>query len=257
MSDAAAGHADASVDASVDPGEVARFAALAEDWWDPSGPLKPLHRLNPTRLGFIRDQICAALGRDPLGERPLDGLAVLDVGCGGGLASEPMTRLGATVTGIDAAAENVGVAAAHATDVGLAIAYRHATAEALAAERARFDVVISLEVVEHVADLGAFLDAACALVKPGGLIIVATLNRTPKSFALAILGAEYLLRWLPPGTHDWQRFVRPAELARALRRGGVTLTEVTGVRYRPLADDWALTTDLAVNYMAVGVKAAD
>ncbi len=253
MSDAAAGHADAS----VDPDEVARFAALAEDWWDPSGPLKPLHRLNPTRLGFIRDQICAALGRDPLGERPLDGLAILDIGCGGGLASEPMTRLGATVTGIDAAAENIGVAAAHATDVGLAIEYRHATAEALAAESARFDVVISLEVVEHVADLGAFLDAACALVKPGGLIIVATLNRTPKSFALAILGAEYLLRWLPPGTHDWQRFVRPAELARALRRGDVTLTEATGLRYRPFADEWTLTRDLAVNYMVVGVKAAD
>ncbi len=253
MIDAAAGHADASVDAD----EVARFAALAEDWWDPSGPLKPLHRLNPTRLGFIRDHICAALGRDPLGERPLDGLAVLDIGCGGGLASEPMTRLGATVTGIDAAAENVGVAAAHATDVGLAIAYRHATAEALAAEDARFDVVISLEVVEHVADLGAFLDAACALVAPGGLIIVATLNRTPKSFALAIVGAEYLLRWLPRGTHDWQRFVRPAELARALRRGGVTLTEVTGVRYRAFADEWTLTTDLAVNYMAVGAKTTD
>ncbi len=252
MSDAAPSHADASVDAD----EVARFAALAEDWWDPAGPLKPLHRLNPTRLGFIRDHICATLGRDPLGERPLDGLAILDIGCGGGLASEPLTRLGAAVTGIDAAAENVRVAAAHAADVGLAIDYRHATAEALAAENARFDAVISLEVVEHVADLNAFLGAACTLVKPGGMMILATLNRTPKSFALAIVGAEYLLRWLEPGTHDWRKFVRPAELARALRRGGVTLAEVTGVRYRPLADDWVLTRDLSVNYMALGVKDA-
>ncbi len=213
--------------ASVDPGEVAKFAALAGEWWDPAGTFAPLHRLNPARLTFIRDRIAAHAGRDPLAERPLAGLRVLDIGCGGGLLCEPMARLGAAVTGIDAAEKNVAVAAEHAAEAGLDIDYRHSTAEALAAEAraaetrsaeigagngAGFDLVLNMEVVEHVADVAAFLQASAALVAPGGAMALATLNRTPKSFALAIVGAEYVLRWLPRGTHDWRRFLRPSEL---------------------------------------------
>ncbi len=247
----AKGTADA---ASVDPAEVAKFAALAESWWDPHGRLRPLHRLNPTRLAYIRDRMAARLGRDPLGERPLRGLSILDIGCGGGLLSEPLSRLGAQVTGIDAAATSVRVAALHAARDGLNIDYRHATAEALAAAGHRYDLVLNMEVVEHVADLDAFMAASCALVKPGGVLVAATLNRTPKAFLLAVVGAEYLLRWLPRGTHDWRRFVRPSELAGRLRRGGLTVSEIVGVTYNPLADRWRRTRDLGVNYMVFAVK---
>ena len=240
--------------ASVDAEEVARFAALADRWWDSEGPMKPLHALNPTRIAFVRDRVAEHFGRDPLAERPLRGLGLLDVGCGGGLLSEPMARLGADVTAIDAAEENLRIAALHARDGGLAIDYRHSSVEALAAARGRYDVVLNMEVIEHVADLDAFLAAACALVKPGGMTIVATINRTPQAFALAIVGAEYLLRWLEPGTHQWRKFVRPAELARRLRRGGVAVGEMTGVRYNPLTQSWSLGRDLSVNYMAVGFK---
>ncbi len=239
---------------SVDADEVARFAALADQWWDENGPMKPLHALNPTRIAFIRDRIAARLGRDPLGDRPLRGLGVLDIGCGGGLLAEPMARLGAEVVGIDAAAENVRTAAQHARDGGLDIDYRDATAEALAAAGERYDVVLNMEVIEHVADRDAFLAASCALVRPGGAMFAATLNRTVRSFAFAIVGAEYILRWLAPGTHDWRRFVRPAELARGMRRGGVAVREVTGVRYDPLAASWSLGRDLSVNYMVMGIK---
>ncbi len=247
----AKGAADA---ASVDPAEVAKFAALAESWWDPEGQFRPLHRLNPTRLAYIRDRVAARLGRDPLGERPLGGLTVLDIGCGGGLLSEPLSRLGAQVTGIDAAATNVRVAALHAARDGLDIDYRHATAEALAAAGESYDLVLNMEVVEHVAHLDSFMAASCALVKPGGALVAATLNRTPKAFLLAVVGAEYLLRWLPRGTHDWRRFVRPSELAGMLRQGGLTVSEIVGVTYNPLADTWRRTRDLGVNYMVFAVR---
>ena len=242
--------------ASVDPEEVAKFAALADDWWDPAGTFAPLHKLNPARLTFIRDRIAAHQGRDPLAERPLAGLRVLDIGCGGGLLCEPLTRLGAEVTGIDAAEPNVAAAARHATEAGLDIDYRHTTAETLAAGGTHFDLVLNMEVVEHVADVKAFLQASAALVAPGGAMVLATLNRTPKSFAFAIVGAEYLLRWLPRGTHDWRKFLRPSELVAQLRAAGLETKELTGVAYNPLTGAWHLATrDLDVNYMIFAVKA--
>jgi 2-polyprenyl-6-hydroxyphenyl methylase/3-demethylubiquinone-9 3-methyltransferase len=239
---------------SVDPAEIAKFSAMAEEWWDPAGKFRPLHKLNPTRLAFVRDRIAGHLGRDPLADRPLAGLSLLDIGCGGGLLAEPLCRLGAEVTGIDASERTIKVASVHAAEVGLAIDYRHAAAEDLAGEGARFDAVLNMEVVEHVADLGAFLAASGALVKPGGAMVVATLNRTPKAFLLGIVGAEYLLRWLPPGTHDWRRFVRPSELARGLVAAGLTVTEIAGMTYNPLTDAWHLSRDTDVNYMVFAVK---
>jgi 2-polyprenyl-6-hydroxyphenyl methylase/3-demethylubiquinone-9 3-methyltransferase len=241
--------------ASVDPDEVAKFAALAGQWWDPAGKFAPLHRLNPARLTFIRDRIAAHTGRDPLAERPLAGLRVLDIGCGGGLLCEPLARLGAQVTGIDAAEQNVAVAAEHAAEAGLDIDYRHGTAEDLAEAGAGFELVLNMEVVEHVADVAAFLQASAALVAPGGAMALATLNRTPKSFALAIVGAEYVLRWLPRGTHDWRRFLRPSELVASLRAAGLETRELTGVVYNPLTGAWRLAPhDLEVNYMVFAVK---
>ena len=239
---------------TIDAEEVARFAALADEWWDPRGGLAALHRLNPVRIAYIRDHCARHFGRDPLAERPLAGLRLVDMGCGAGLLCEPMARLGATVIGVDAAEANIAVAARHAADNGLDIDYRHGSAEALAATDERFDAVLAMEVIEHVADLDAFIKACCDLLRPGGMIVAATLNRTPKAFVLAIVGAEYLLRWLKPGTHDWRKFVRPAEMARSLRRHEVAVVETTGVRYRPLDDGWELCPDLSVNYMAVGVK---
>ena len=240
---------------SVDPEELAKFSALAEAWWDPEGQFKPLHRLNPARLTFIRDRAAARFGRDPKGERPLAGLTVLDIGCGGGLLAEPLTRLGATVTGLDAAGESLQIARAHAAEQGLEIDYRQTTAEELAAEGAQFDLVLNMEVVEHVADVAGFMAAAGALAKPGGAMVVSTLNRTPKAFLLAIVGAEYLLRWLPPGTHDWRRFLRPSEVARTLRPAGLEVAEVCGLAYNPLTDAWRLAPrDTDVNYMLFAVK---
>ena len=240
--------------ASVDQDEVAKFSALAKEWWDPAGKLKPLHALNPTRLAFIRDSVATRVGRDPLGGVPLDGLSVLDIGCGGGLLTEPLCRMGAEVTGIDASAENIAVASRHAEEQGLTIDYRHCTAESLAASGRTFDAVVTMEVVEHVADLTSFLEACGALVKAKGCLVAATLNRTPKSFLLAIVGAEYLLRWVPRGTHDWRRFVRPSELAGGLRQGGLEVAEVTGVAYNPLTDTWRLARDTDVNYMIFATK---
>ena len=239
---------------TIDADEVARFAALADQWWDPAGGLGALHRLNPVRIAYIRDHLARHFGRDPLAERPLAGLRLVDMGCGGGLLCEPMARLGADVVGVDADEASIGVAARHAADNNLAIDYRHDRAEAMAAAGEVFDVVLIMEVIEHVADLDAFLAACCDLLRPGGMMVAATLNRTPQAFALAIVGAEYLLRWLAPGTHDWRKFVRPAEMARALRKGGVAITATSGVRYHPLDDEWSLSHDLSVNYMAVGVK---
>ena len=245
--------------ASVDAAEVAKLSASAEEWWDPAGRFQPLHRLNPVRLAFIRDRVAAHAGRDPLAERPLRGLRLLDIGCGGGLLAEPLARLGAEVVGIDASPANVEVAALHAAESGLAIDYRLITAEALAedltAAGAGFDVVVNMEVVEHVADAAVFLHASAALVRPGGAMVVATLNRTPKAFVLAIVGAEYVLGWLPRGTHDWRRFLRPSELAALLRDGGVEIVEITGVAYNPLTAAWRLARDLDVNYMVFAVKA--
>ncbi len=235
---------------SVDRAEVAKFAALAQAWWDPDGKLRPLHRLNPVRLAYVRDRAEARFGREALAPQPLAGLRLVDIGCGGGLLDEPLARLGARVTGIDAAAESIAVARRHAQESGLAIDYRQDTAEALAAAGARFDIVLAMEIVEHVGDLHGFMQAAARLVAPGGMLIISTLNRTAKSFVLAILGAEYILRWLPPGTHDWRRFLRPSEVAAALRPHGLTAAEAVGVVYSPLADKWRLAaSDLDVNYM--------
>jgi 2-polyprenyl-6-hydroxyphenyl methylase/3-demethylubiquinone-9 3-methyltransferase len=239
---------------SIDPAEIERFARMAEAWWDPRGKFRPLHVLNPVRLGYIRDTAVARFGLDAKARRALTGLSALDIGCGGGLVAEPLARLGAQVTAIDAAERNIAIARAHAAQSGVTVDYRAASAEELAAEGRQFDIVLALEIVEHVADLAAFLDAAAALVKPGGLLIVATLNRTPKAFALAIVGAEWVLRWLPRGTHDWRKFVRPSELARELRRNGLSLAEIRGVTYSPLGDRWSLSGDTDVNYMLAATK---
>ena len=239
---------------TVDSDEIARFAAMAAEWWDPDGKFRPLHRFNPVRLGYLRDRLVAHFGGDVRSLRPLAGLSILDVGCGGGLIAEPLARMGADVVGIDASDRNVRIAAAHAEDGGLAIDYRHAAVEDLAAGGERFDAVLALEVVEHVADLGLFLAGCAAVCRPGGALVLATLNRTPKSWLFAIVGAEYVLRWLPRGTHDWRRFVRPSELAAGLGAAGARIADIAGVAYDPLRDDWRLGRDVAVNYMAFAVK---
>ncbi len=239
---------------SIDRDEVARFDRLARRWWDPDGEFRPLHKLNPVRLGFIRDRLAAHFRRDIRSRHPFAGLSLVDIGCGGGLVSEPLARLGFAVTGIDAGAEALAVARAHAEESGLAIAYRQVTAEALAESGAGFDVVLALEVVEHVADPRLFLAAAARLVKPGGAFIAATLNRTPKAFLFAIVGAEYVLRWLPRGTHRWDKFLRPSELAAGLRSEGLVVKELCGLTYNPLADRWSLGDDLDVNYFLFADK---
>ena len=242
---------------TVDPAEIERFSKIADEWWDPAGKFAPLHRFNPIRLGFVRDKICSRFRRDPRQPAALGGLRVLDIGCGGGLISEPMARLGATVTGIDAAERNVAVARLHAERMRLAIDYRYATAEQLRAAGESFDAVLALEVVEHVADVELFLESCSALVRPGGLLVMATLNRTTKAFALAIVGAEYVLGWLPRGTHTWSKFVKPSEAVRALRACGLDIDELCGVTFNPLAGKWSLAPgDLDVNYMLVAGKPA-
>jgi len=242
--------------ASIDPAEIERFSALAAEWWDPQGKFRPLHKFNPVRLAFLRDRITAHFARDAAGSAPLAGLRLLDIGCGGGLVSEPMARLGASVTGADAGERNIGIARQHAAEAGVEIDYRCTSAEELAAAGERFDVVLAMEVVEHVADVDGFLAACGQMVKPGGLLIAATLNRTPKSFALGIVAAEYILRWVPRGTHDWKKFLKPHELAAGLRHSGLTLKDVAGVSYDPLADRWSISRDTDVNYMLVAVKDA-
>ena len=247
--------AERPVDSTVDEAETAKFAAMAEEWWDPDGKFAPLHKFNPLRLEFLRDRICTHFGRDPMANKPLEGLKLADIGCGGGLLSEPLSRLGATVSGIDAVDKNVQIAAAHAETVGVEIDYRCDTVEAMAARGEAYDVVLNMEVVEHVADVELFLGASAALVKPGGMMFLATLNRTLKAFGLAIVGAEYVMGWLPRGTHDWNKFVRPSELAAPLRRAGLEMTEIIGVAYNPLTGKWSLAPkDLDVNYMAVGIR---
>jgi 2-polyprenyl-6-hydroxyphenyl methylase / 3-demethylubiquinone-9 3-methyltransferase len=251
------GAADAApVSPTVDPAEIAKFAAMAADWWDPKGKFRPLHKFNPTRLAFIRDRLCARFGRDPKARRPLEGLRLLDIGCGGGLIAEPMTRMGAQVTAIDATEANVKTAKTHAQQAGLTIDYRHGTAEGLLASGAApFDAVLNMEVVEHVADVSLFLKTSAALVADGGIMVVATINRTPKALALAIIGAERVLRWLPPGTHDYDKLVKPAEIRAALAgEEGLSLEGPIGVSYNPLLDSWSLSKDADVNYMMVATK---
>ncbi|MDB5406019.1 MAG: ubiG [Rhodospirillales bacterium] len=242
---------------TIDPAEIARFAAMADSWWDPNGQFRPLHRFNPTRLAFLRDRLIAHFRRDAAGLKPFEGLRLLDVGCGGGLLAEPMARLGFAVTGIDATPETIATARIHAEQSRLAIDYRAVPVEDLARSGEMFDVVLAMEIVEHVADLDAFLDATAAVLNPGGMLVVATLNRTTKAYLLAVVGAEYVLRWLPRGTHEWSKFIRPSELAAGLRRNGLRAEEMTGVSYNPLRDSWSLGRDLDVNYMTVATKPAE
>ncbi len=237
--------------ASLDPAEVAKFSAIAAEWWDPTGKFAPLHKFNPVRLSFIRTEAGAHFGRDPKSLTPFEGLSLLDIGCGGGLLSEPMARLGFAVTGADASERNIGTARAHAAQSGVPVTYRAATAEVLAAEGLTFDVVLNMEVVEHVADVTSYLGACANLLKPGGLTFVATLNKTIKSLALAKIGAEYVLGWLPRGTHDWNRFIAPTELKSSLQRAGLTILKTQGVSFDPLRWDWRLSSDVDVNYMVV------
>lgn len=237
---------------TLDPAEIAKFAAMADAWWDPKGDFAPLHRMNPTRLAFLRETIATHFNR-PAGRRPFEGLTLIDVGCGGGLATEPMARLGATVIGLDGAAESVNAAAAHAVQGGLSIDYRQGTAEDLAASGAQFDVVLALEIVEHVADMHAFCEAVGALVKPGGIAILSTINRTVKARALAITAAERVLKWVPDGTHEFDKLVKPDELAAALLP--LEVSAPVGLSFNPLSGIWKLSDDVSMNYFLVAVKA--
>lgn len=239
---------------SVDRAEVERFAALAPQWWDENGAFRPLHRLNPTRLAFVRDRLADHFARDAKSRRPFAGLQLLDIGCGGGLISEPLARLGFAVTGLDADGTALKVARQHAKQRGVEIDYRAELVEELAAVGRRFDAVLALEVVEHATDPAQFLALAGSLVKPGGALIASTLNRTPKAYLFAILGAEYLLRWLPRGTHEFKKFQRPSELARALRTAAMKVEELAGLQYDPLRDQWRLGADLGVNYLLFATK---
>lgn len=240
---------------TASPDEIARFSAIASAWWDPEGEFKPLHRLNPVRLAFVRDQVLAHFSRPADSPAPLRGLSVLDIGCGGGLLAEPMCRLGAKVTGIDATEKSIGVARLHAERGGLDIDYICAPPEDFAeAAKGKFDIVLNMDVVEHVTDVDAFLGAGAGLVKSGGAMVISTVNRTLKSLALAKIGAEYILRWLPAGTHDWHKFVRPSELSRALRPAGIEITALSGMAYNALQDRWGPSRDVAVNYLAFGTK---
>ncbi len=244
----------ATTGSTVDDAEIAKFERLASEWWDPHGKFRPLHKFNPLRIGYIKDQLCLYFGRDAKSADALKGLRILDIGCGGGLLSEPMTRLGADVTGVDPSPVNIEVAGLHARQSGLAIDYRAATAEDLAAAGESFDVVLNMEVVEHVADVEAFVGACAAMVRPGGLMVVATINRTLKALGLAIIGVEYILRWLPRGTHRFDKLVRPEELQSALEAGGLQLIDETGVAYNPLTDRWSLSPDMDVNYMVLAER---
>jgi 2-polyprenyl-6-hydroxyphenyl methylase / 3-demethylubiquinone-9 3-methyltransferase len=239
---------------TIDEQEVARFSRMSSQWWDARGPMAALHKFNPVRLAYIRDRAAEHFDRDAKRLDSLAGLRILDIGCGGGILSEPLARLGASVVGADPSASNITVAQHHAAQAGLSIDYRSTTAEALAEAGESFDVVLVMEVVEHVADVGLFVNLAGAMVRPGGLLIIATLNRTMKSFALAIVGAEYILRWLPRGTHQWDKFVTPNELEIAITQSGLDVTDQAGVVYNLLADRWQLSTDLDVNYMVTAAK---
>lgn len=239
---------------TIDEAEVARFSALADEWWNPAGKFRPLHVFNPVRLQIIREAILDAFAIDSAKSRPLNGLRLLDIGCGGGLLCEPMARLGGEVVGADASSTNIEVARIHAERSGLDIGYRTATAESLAQAGETFDVILNMEVVEHVSDVPLFLDACAQMVRPGGLMFVATINRTLKAYALAIVGAEYVLRWLPRGTHRYDRLVKPQEIENPLAAAGMTIIGRTGVTYNPLADSWDRSSDMDVNYMLIAQR---
>jgi 2-polyprenyl-6-hydroxyphenyl methylase/3-demethylubiquinone-9 3-methyltransferase len=239
---------------TVNDAEVAKFSAMAEEWWNPQGKFKPIHKFNPVRLSYIRENAIRQFGKDGSVRQPLAGLKILDIGCGGGLLSEPLARLGASVTGIDAAERNIAIARLHAEQSGLEIDYRAQTAEALAATGATFDIVLNMEVIEHVDDVPLFAQSCAALVKPGGLMVVATINRTARAYALAIFAAENVLRWLPRGTHDWNRFLTPDEVKALLKRNGLRIVDETGVVYNPLRDLWRQAPDMGVNYMLLAEK---
>ncbi|MEM8537191.1 MAG: bifunctional 2-polyprenyl-6-hydroxyphenol methylase/3-demethylubiquinol 3-O-methyltransferase UbiG [Pseudomonadota bacterium] len=242
---------------TVDPSEIAKFEAMAAEWWNENGKFKPLHMMNPVRLEYITSQIAAEFGRDLRSAAPFAGLRILDIGCGGGLLCEPMARLGATVVGADAAAGNIPVAQFHAAQSGLTIDYRHTTAEALADAGEQFDVVLSMEVIEHVADPQGFLTACQQLVKPGGIQICSTINKTAKSFALAIIGAEYVMRWLPRGTHDWSKFITPDTLFTYLENAGLMPVDHKGMVYNIGSCTWSISdADLSVNYVTTAIKSA-
>ena len=251
--------ADVAQGASIDPADVARFSAQAAEWWDARGPFAPLHRFNPARLAFIRDRVAERFGRDPKTREPFAGLSLIDIGCGGGLIAEPMRRLGFDVTAVDASSENIGTARAHAAEQGLDIAYRAATVEQVEADRkaggaGTFDVVLVLEIIEHVADPEAFLRACSRLIAPGGIMVVASLNRTLKSLALGKIAAEYILRWVPAGTHDWRQFPRPDEIRLMLSAEPVAVSGPYGLAYNPLADRWSESDDAGVNFMMVATR---
>jgi len=242
---------------TIDSEEVARFSAMAEDWWDPAGDFKPLHKFNPVRLAYIKREVCRHFGRDPNASDAFKGLRFLDIGCGGGLLSEPMARLGADVVGADPSETNIKIARLHMQSSGLEIDYRSESAEQLAAAGESFDVVLNMEVVEHVADVPLFLEATGSLVRPGGLMFVATINRTLKAYALAIVGAEYVLRWLPRGTHSYEKLVKPEEIEGPLRTAGLKIIDRSGVSYNPITDSWAPSRDMDVNYMLLAEKAKE
>jgi len=240
---------------TVDAAEIAKFEAMAAEWWDPNGKFKPLHMLNPCRLEYITSQIAAEFGRDLKTNKPFTGLRILDIGCGGGLLAEPMARLGADVVGADAAERNIPVARVHAAQSGLTIDYRHTTAEAMAAAGERFDAVLNMEVVEHVADPQGYLTACQELLKPGGLMICSTINRNPKSYLMAIVGAEHVMRWLPKGTHEWSKFITPDELYDLIRKAGLTPVDRKGFVFNPVGWSWRLSDrDLSVNYVTASTK---
>lgn len=239
---------------TVNDAEIAKFAAMAEEWWDPNGKFRPIHKFQPVRLGYIREKLLAHFGRDGAARRPFEGLSVLDVGCGGGLLSEPLTRLGATVTGIDASERNIRIASLHAEQSGLEIDYRATTSEVLAEAGETFDVVLNMEVVEHVDNVPLYMKSCADCVAPGGLMFTATLNRTARAFALAIVGAEYVLNWLPRGTHEWNRFLTPEEIKALLQRNGLGVLDEQGVVFSPFSDSWKLSRDMAVNYMVLAAR---
>ncbi len=240
---------------SVDPAEMASFSRMAADWWDPTGPFKPLHIMNGARLDYIKQTVCAHFGLNPDAERPLEGLRVLDIGCGGGLLCEPIVRLGAKVTGVDALERNLKTAKTHAEQVGIKVDYRHGTIEQMVkAQEAPYDVVLNMEVIEHVANPPEFMSDCGAMVKPNGIMLCSTINRTLKAFALAIVGAEYVLRWLPRGTHQYAKFVKPTEISRWMSDAGLNITEQIGMSLNPISNVWTLSGDKSINYVTVGTK---